>query len=182
MDRLTFHDFDEYVAAIQGVNVQMMLNRLVHPTWTFQHFETHGIQIQTGIQGSGDLTVGEAPSEGYTFYLPLNNAAGQHANGKPLNPGSILVFEPGCEFYMNSKVDHSWCTVFIPKSMLLSEPSDSDVSSCQCRVAAVSPKIARRFYVLIDRLCSAVNGHADLASSKALKVPTSELCSLSHQA
>lgn len=179
MDILTFDDFDEYAAAIQSVNVQMMLNRLVHPSWTFQHFEVEGIHFQTGCQGSGDLTIGESPSEGYIFYLPLHNSAAQHANGQMLSAGSVLVFEPGCEFYMNSEIDHSWCTVFVPNSKIINEPTHSQASSKQCRIATVSPQIAKSFYALVDRLFSAVNAFGELARSQALEAPLWEICRLS---
>lgn len=179
MPNQTFQDFDEYVDEIQDVDVEMMINGLVRSSWTIRSLETSAVQIQEGSQGSGDITAGQFSSEGYFLYLPLKNAAAQSANGVQLNNESVVIMEPGCEFYMNSKVDHGWCSIFVPTNAMPVPSKMSGVSQGKCRVVQTSAEASRQSRDLIVSLLNAAESNETLGSSRALEASFKELTNFS---
>lgn len=179
MNTVTFTDFDEYADSVQDVNVEMLLNKLVHPRWSIRHAENSGIHLQQGDQGSGDLTVGQSQQDGYALYLPLKNAEAQHAQGIALKPNSVVIIEPQCEFYLSSKIEHGWCSVFIPSEQLTGQTRSAPLPSGRSRVVSLPRQTSDSYRNLVLRILNAAEQTASLESSQALGGAMAELRNLS---
>lgn len=175
MSQLFFDDFDEYTSTVLDVNVDMLINGLVRPNWGIRHVAFSGIHLQRGEQGSGDLTHGQSRDDGYVLYTPLRNAEVQHLNGGVLNSNSVVVFEPGCEFFMSSSVDHSWCSAFVPTAEFVRLGLLNHAPRGKSYAVTVSEEIVSRFRSLVLRLLAAAE---QLEPLQDVEVPPGALTTL----
>ena len=164
MQTLVFDDFDEYAATIRDTDQQITLRNLVRRYWRIQHVDAAGIHIQKGDQGSGDISVGCSRSDGYVFVLPVRDAPLHSVNGVTLQPDSVAILEPGCDYCLSS----SAATVvlrFIPAAMLTMRPGRAAGRS---RVVQLSTGGAKQYLTLMNRILDSARHCPDIASSGAM--------------
>ncbi|PQO44519.1 helix-turn-helix transcriptional regulator [Blastopirellula marina] len=167
MESWTFDDFDEYASAVQDVNLEMMLQKLIFPRWTIRQIEIDGVRIQHGEQGSGDITKGLTRSDGFFLYAPWSNEHHQRSEGTNLAFDSMLVYGPESELHLSSQIDHAWCTIFIPTEQVL-EDGDASRFRNKRHIAQKSQQFVRRFREATRSLYEAIEAAPEMAASCTL--------------
>ena len=175
---LTFDNFDEYAATIQDVDVNITLLNVVRRHWSIQFADVAGIHVQKGSQGSGDICVGRAPADGYTFALPGMQAPLHRVNGVTLQARSAVILEPGCEFCLSTSTAHEWYAVFVPTAMLGTQtrPSTRD-----CRVVQSSTGQVGQYLAMAERILIATQACPDVVFSGAIDDAMHDLLQMSSQ-
>lgn len=179
MQRLTFHDFDEYIDALGHADLQMMMQKLQHSSWSIDQLELGGIHFQRGHEGCGIISEGATYTDGLVFFMPLSDPEAHFANGMVFEPDSFAVFKPGSEFCLSSDRANEWCSVFIPLELL---SVDSEVQLPQtCRLVSKHDRGGGKIHRLLNQLATAamlpgeLPASALLAASGELTVATSNL-------
>lgn len=144
-----FHDFDAFADSVSGADFGMLLQNPRRPVWALGRVDLGGAHVQFGREGSGNITEGRSRSDGYLLFAPCTNAAAHAANGVALDESSVAILEPGVDFCLRSKVEHDWCSVFIPTDQLTRHRgrgrSWSDFERAACRVVRTDRHLADRF-------------------------------------
>ena len=109
-----FQDFDEFVESVRGVDCNMMLHNAARHSWQIRAAELAGVLVQLGRLGSGNIVEGQSYSDGYLIYLPLSETCEYLGNGEVIPKDAFLIFEPGSEFRLSTKIEHDWCSIFVP--------------------------------------------------------------------
>ncbi len=162
MTLLTYHDFDEFSDSVRDADLQMMLQNLVRPQWSIEHLDAGDIHIQRGTEGSGDITEGRSLAEGFVVFLPVRHAPVQRANGVTLGANSVVILEPGCDFYLSASADHQWCSVFLPSEQI---PQAAELARPVCRVKQASSTAIASYLNLVQRILSAAARHPEVMDS-----------------
>lgn len=162
----TFKDFEAFATTVRDVNSNMMFRNPKDNVWSIGQLELSGsgIDLQLGRVSSGNIVEGQSRSDGYLFYLPLSNKIEYLGNGTAFGLNSIAMLEPGCDFCMATRVEHDWCTAFIPTQLV--SRSDEDEGSEplfgfeQKKLRIINPKqdLLKRFRGFMSEI--------DLASTK----------------
>lgn len=181
MEYKIFRDFDAFAATVRDIDSKMMFRNVKDGIWSVGQLELNGIDLQLGKVGSGNIVEGESRSDGYLFYLPVTNNIEYLANGRVIDVNSIALFEPGSDFYMATRVEHDWCSAFIPTTLL---PHPDELSEClfnrdkskfKFRVINPNQKLINRFRYLMLNIDFASTQCSDFKSTPAAKVVTEEL-------
>jgi AraC family ethanolamine operon transcriptional activator len=177
-----FQDFDEFVASVRGVDCTMMLHNAARHSWQIRAAELAGVLVQLGRLGSGNIVEGQSYSDGYLIYLPLSETCEYLGNGEVIPKNAFLIFEPGSEFRLSTKIEHDWCSIFMPSRTvdcppaMEGRPSGSD--RMICRVTRPSRALASRFRGSVHEILSAARNHPELESSLAANVASAHLIEL----
>jgi AraC family ethanolamine operon transcriptional activator len=179
METHLFRDFDAFVSSVHDVDCTMLMNNPTHRRWSVSHLNLPEVHVQLGSLGSGNIVEGQSWSSGYLLYLPLTDACAYSANGIVISRGSFMVLEPSCEFLLNTKSEHDWCTVFVPtpgpsRGGSLSE-SSSDSDKATCRVTHPNLRVANRFRTLAGQVMTAATLCAEFESTPAARCAAAEL-------
>ena len=113
-----FDDFDAFTESIRDIDSRMILLNAKRRLWTSFGVDLHGVDVQIGQLGSGNLGQAALRPDGYFLYLPLTPGVEYLANGVVLADNSFAVVEPGSEFCISTKEPHDWCAVFLPMDAL----------------------------------------------------------------
>ena len=174
-----FQDFDAFAATVRNIDSTMMLQNPTYYSWSFIDIDLAEIHLQVGLEGSGNITEGQSRSDGYLIFLPLNHAGLHRANGIALSSNSWAILEPGSDFCVRCPVEHDWCSVFVPTSILAREsnlilpPSGSE--KMNCRVSRPNPQLAYQLSSLVRSIVNAATNCAQFESSPAATCATAEL-------
>ncbi|HAC61985.1 MAG TPA: hypothetical protein DCF68_00250 [Cyanothece sp. UBA12306] len=179
MEYKIFDDFEAFAATVRDVDSKMMFRNPKNRIWRIGQLELSGIHLQLGQVGSGNILEGKSDDNGYLFYLPLTNKIEYLGNGIAFDVNSMAIFEPGCDFCLATKVEHDWCTAFLPTTLLpppneLSEPLLSPEKSI-FRVAHPNQRVINRFRWLMANIDVASTQCTDFQSTPAAKVAREEL-------
>jgi AraC family ethanolamine operon transcriptional activator len=113
VDTRSYIDFDEFAEDVTAFDGRILLNHPNKPKWTISHTDLCGVHIQSSLVGSGSIVEGVS-WDGYVVYLPLSGACKKILNGTEIDKHSLLLFEPGSDFFLSSAFEHSWCSIFVP--------------------------------------------------------------------
>ena len=119
MKHKIFTDFDDFSRHVRDTDSVMMLQNPIDYIWRLSQVNLDNINVQIGLEGSGNITEGQSSSDGFILFIPLNNSDTYSANGMTLDENSLAILEPGCDFCLRSCSKHDWCSVFIPTSKLI---------------------------------------------------------------
>jgi AraC family ethanolamine operon transcriptional activator len=101
----------------------MVLGRDSKP-WVMTQLVVNSLSIQWGRPGAGVVTQGATPPAGITFYLPTQSPLGFSGNGHPLDESSLMISQPGDEFYIINASSRPWFSVYIPYDTLSTAGGD----------------------------------------------------------
>jgi AraC family ethanolamine operon transcriptional activator len=113
VDTRSYTDFDEFAEEVTAFDGRILLNHPNKPKWTISHIDLCGVHIQSSLVGSGSIVEGVS-WDGYVVYLPLSGACKKILNGTEIDKHSLLLFEPGSDFFLSSASEHIWCSIFVP--------------------------------------------------------------------
>ena len=156
----------------------MMLQNPKRRLWSIDQVGLPDIHLQQGRLGSGNIVEGESWSNGYLLYLPLTDTCAYSANGTVLPKNAFMILEPGCDFCLSTKLEHDWCTIFVPTHRfahdddLGEELADSERI---CRVTQGNLQMAKKFRSLVDQVITAAANYPQFESSSAARCAESEL-------
>ena len=179
MQYQSFQDFDAFVDSVRDIDCVMLFEKPQHRFWEITHINLpRGIHFQLGRLGSGNIVEGKSFPGGYLLYLPLTDTCAYSANGIVLQKNSFAIMEPGCDFCMSTKVEHDWCTVFIPAQLLdhsgdLVEPSSGSKKRV-CRVTPANGQLAHQFLAIVRQIMNAAT-NSQFESSPAAACAETEL-------
>jgi len=177
-----FRDFDEFVASVRGVDCSMMLQNAARHSWQIQAAELAGVRVQLGRLGSGNIIEGQSYPDGYLIYLPLSETCEYMANGAAIPKNAFLIFEPGSEFSLSTKLKHDWCSSFIPADQLCCHPGLEEGRAPSdpmiCRTTRPSRTLADRFRTSVHEILSTARNHPEFESSLAANVASAQLIDL----
>ena len=161
MKQIVFNDFYEFSAAVRNVDCTMMIqhNTSEH-VWCINQVTISKIEIQLGHLCSGNIIEGQSRSDGFLYYLPLTETVDYVANGQLIGKGSVLIFAPQSEFTVSTKVNHDWCSLFIPTTLLVNSSYNSDYlaqrsSSKNIFLTRSNLKLANQLKTIIEKIMSA---------------------------
>jgi AraC family ethanolamine operon transcriptional activator len=174
-----YRDFDAFASDVRGANLTMMLQHLKHPSWSISHVDLSGVHVQLGREGSGNITEGQARSDGYIVFIPLNHAGAYAANGTALDKDSFAILEPGCDFCLRSEIEHDWSTIFVPTDKIalggdLVEPSP-DYEKVTCRVTRPKRQLADWLRASVSQVMTAAAHCSQFESTPAATRAAGEL-------
>lgn len=181
MESAHFRDFDEFVASVRGVDCTMMLQNAAQHRWDIQAAEVTGIRVQLGRLGSGNMLEGQSWPDGTLIYLPLSETCEYLAWGTVIEKNAFMILEPGCEFSLSTKIEHNWCSIFIPTRVLdlgrdlAAREAESDRT---CRLTYPNRLLAGQFSALVDHTLSMASRHPEFESSVASKAVAEQLQNL----
>jgi len=177
-----FRDFDEFMASVRGVDCTMMLQNAARHSWQIQAADLAGVRVQLGRLGSGNIIEGQSYPDGYLIYLPLSETCEYMANGAAIPKNAFLIFEPGSEFSLSTKLKHDWCSSFIPADQLCCHPGLEEGRAPSdpmiCRTTRPSRTLADRFRTSVHEILSTARNHPEFESSLAANVASAQLIDL----
>ncbi len=179
METHAFRDFDAFADSVRDVDSVMMLQNPVHRRWVISQLDLPEIHLQLGRLGSGNLVEGQSWPHGYVLYLPFTEACQATANGATLRPGSLMILEPGCEFCLNTKFEHDWCSIFVPTHKFeqwgdRAQPA-SGSRGAVCRLTQPNQALAHRFGTIVQQIMAAGADCPAFESAPAATAAATEL-------
>lgn len=174
-----FSDFDEFVGNVQGVDSLMLLQHPARHSWVLSASDLPGMRVQRGRMGSGNIVEGLSSREGYVIYLPFPRKGERTANGTPIEEDVFMVLEPGCEFCLNEKFEHDWCSIVVPTVALDAqaepgEPAFPDDKKI-CRLSRPNPRLANQLRKSVRAVIETASKHPKFESSPASTVASAGL-------
>ena len=159
MQSQAFLDFDAFVDSVRDVDCIMLLQNPQRRFWKINHINLPRVHFQLGRLGSGNIVEGQSWPNGYLLFLPLTETCTYSANGIVLDKNSFAIMEPGSDFCMSTKVEHDWCTVFVPSHLFdhggdLVEPSSSSKKRV-CRVTPANRQLTHQFLAILRQIMTA---------------------------
>ena len=152
MSCTTYTDFDAFSASIRDADVSMMMVNPAERLWRLNWVDVDGLNVQSGMEGCGNISEGQAMPGGYLFFLPLSVTCEYRANGKLINGNALAVLEPESTFCIRAERGHNWASVFVPTERLArtgagpkSESGPPHADAPQCRVIACGGELAGMF-------------------------------------
>ena len=171
MKTASFSDFDAFVDSVRDVDAVMMCQNIRHRRWSCEQAFLPNLGIQRGRLGSGNIIEGQSRKDGHLLYLPLTDDCEYRANGTTLPGNSLMILEPGCEFFLSTKDAHDWCSVFVPNGALADgQGSDSLAAKSKkaaCRVIRADPFLAGSLREAVARIMTAAGTESRLETSPA---------------
>jgi AraC-like DNA-binding protein len=182
VQREHFRDFDEFVASVQGVDSTMLLQNPARNSWEIEAASVSGIRVQSGQLGSGNIVEGQSWKDGYLIYLPLSDTCEYLVNGVPIEKSAFMILEPGSEFCLSTKLEHDWCSIFIPAHVLDLQPDfeapEGDAEKMICRTTRPKIVLARQFRASVREILTTASNHAAFESSMASTIAAASLVEL----
>ena len=177
-----FTDFDAFAGSVRGGDWTMMLHNPARRSWEINVAHIAGIQVQVGRLGSGNIVEGQSTGDGTILYLKLSDACTYSASGRPIDPGSFMILEPGCQFCLSSNSVHDWCSILIPTVALERTRASGEPSSASekttCRVTRPIHRVANRFRRTVQEIMATAAKYPQLESSPAARVASAGLLTL----
>lgn len=175
-----YQDFDEFVASVQGLDCRMTLQNAARHSWDIRAVELPGTRVQLGRLGSGNIVEGQSWTEMYVIYLPLSETCEYSANGVAIERDAFAIREPGSDTCLSTKLEHDWCSIFIPADRLHLRPGCEEVASSPmiCRTTRPHRVLADRFRASVHRILSAASYEHDFESSLAATVASAHVMEL----
>jgi AraC-like DNA-binding protein len=173
-----FDDFDAFAAAVRDVESKMLARNPKRRVWSVSSVELGRIDVQVGRLGSGNIAQGQLRADGRMLYLPLTAGIEYAANGIVLSAKSFAVLEPACEFCVSTKVEHDWCTVFIPNDLLAhAEGLEGNGTSGKpaCWVTRPNPAAAALFRRTVLQIMQTAVQCPDFETTAASRVAAAEV-------
>jgi AraC family ethanolamine operon transcriptional activator len=182
VQREHFRDFDEFVASVQGVDCTMLLQNPARHSWDLSAADISGHRVQFGRMGSGNIVEGQSWKDGYLICLPLSDMCAHAVNGVPIEKGAFMILEPGSEFCLSIKLEHDWCSIFIPARALDLQPGleapERDSEKMICRTTRPNIVLARRFRASVRDILTTASNDALFESSMASTIAAASLVEL----
>lgn len=163
----------------------MLIQNPKRPRWSVSYLDLARVHIQVGREGSGNITEGQTLPDGHLLFMPLTHAEAHSANGVALDDVSMAILGPGCDFCLASRIEHDWCSIFIPTLELDRrrgpEEASSDSEDMTCRVTRLDRQLAHRFRTSVAELMASAAEYPHFESSLASTVAATELRELSSE-
>ncbi|TPV97246.1 MAG: AraC family transcriptional regulator [Myxococcales bacterium FL481] len=174
-----YTDFDAFSSAVRDANFEMLIQNPKRQLWSVTQMDLHGIHIQMGQEGSGNITEGETLPDGHLLFMPLTHAEAHSANGVALDDVSVAILAPKTDFCLASRTEHDWFSIFVPTLHLdpFSAPGDASSKTLRprCRVTRLDRQLANRYRAsVVDLLATSAN-YPEFESSLASTVAAEEL-------
>lgn len=177
-----FRDFDEFVASVQGVDCTMTLQNAAHHRWDIEAADLPGSRVQLGRLGSGNIVEGQSFADSYLIYLPLSDTCEYVLNGMVIEKNAFAILEPGSEFCLSTKLEHDWCSIFIPRDKLDcclgSEERRTASGQMICRTTHPNPLLADQFRSSVLGILTAASSSPGFEQSLAAERASAHLMEL----
>ena len=177
-----YRDFDEFVASVQGIDCSMTLQNAARHSWDIEAAELPGTRVQLGRLGSGNIVEGQSLRDMYVIYLPLSDTCEYLASGVTIEKDAFAILEPGCDCCLSTKLEHDWCSIFIPADRLPAFSSPVEAEDAQgpmiCRTTGPNRHLANRFRASVREVLNAASREPEFGSSIAAEVASTDLMEL----
>lgn len=182
MQSESFTDFDEFVGSVQGVDSLMLLQHPARHSWVLSASDLPGTRAQLGRMGSGNIVEGISSDDGYVIYLPFPRKGERSGNGTSIEEDAFMVLEPGCEFCLNEKYEHDWCSIFVPTVVFDPHAEQGEWAFADekkiCRVSHSDPHLANRLRESVRDIIATAANYPQFESSLAATVASAGLLKL----
>jgi AraC family ethanolamine operon transcriptional activator len=174
-----YRDFDAFSSAVRDASFEMLIQNPKRPLWSISQIDLPGVHIQVGREGSGNITEGQTLPYGHLLFMPLTHAEAHSANGVALDDVSMAILGPRCDFCLASRIEHDWCSIFVPTLELdrrrNPEEASSDSEEMTCRVTRLEPQLAHQYRTSVVELVAISAEHPQFESSLASTVAAKKL-------
>ena len=174
-----YTDFDAFASSVRDANFEMLIQNPKRPRWSVSYLDLAGVHIQLGREGSGNITEGQSLPVGYLLFMPLTHPEAHSANGVALDDVSMAILGPGCDFCLASRIEHDWCSIFVPTLELDRccdpEGASSDSEEMTCRVTRLDRQLAHQYRTSVVELMAIAAEHPQFESSLASNVAAPRL-------
>jgi AraC-like DNA-binding protein len=161
----------------------MLIQNPKRPRWSVSYLDLARVHIQVGREGSGNITEGQSLPDGYLLFMPLTHPEAHSANGVALDDVSMAILGPGCDFCLASRIEHDWCSIFVPILDLDRrcdpEEASPDSEEMTCRVTRLDRQLAHHFRTSVVELMASAAEYPQFESSLASTVAAADLRELS---
>lgn len=157
------------------------MQNAAHHSWDIEAVQLPGTRVQLGRLGSGNIVEGQSWADGYVIYLPLSETCEYLANGVAIKKGGFGIMEPGSDCCLSTKLEHDWCSIFVPADMLPCDPGSEESRAASdpiFRTTRPSPHLARQFRASVHRILSAASSEPDFESSLAARLASEHFMEL----
>jgi AraC family ethanolamine operon transcriptional activator len=172
MTTRVFTDFDEFRATNAQIDGEWLLNGGSEWGWRTDSVDAGECHVLRCYSNTGLIIEGKATNDAYGFYVPFKSGVWRN-NGTGFQDDEVLIFEPGAEHAVTSKVDDGWHLLHVPKH-LVGTPSREPRGNSY----TVRDQRARAIRAQIGSVLAAVEASPAIASSAAMKRVEAELLSL----
>ena len=174
-----FTDFDAYASTVRDANFEMLIQGPKRQSWSVSQVDLPGVSIQVGREGSGNISEGQTRPDGYLLFMPLTHAEAYSANGAALDEVSLAILGPECDFCLAAKIEHDWCSIFVPTVELDGfcdpEEASSDSEEMNCRVTRLDRQLANQYRASVVELVAISAKYPQFESSLASSVAAADL-------
>jgi AraC family ethanolamine operon transcriptional activator len=169
----TFHDVEEYAAALHDVDVRVMLPRRGRPFWSIGDFALGRLGVQHGHEGSGIICEGASRGGGCLLFAPLRDPEALTWNGEPFDDRALVIVPARAAFCVSARRGHDWFSLFVPADVAATCAEHAEaVPEDACRLIHLPAEQLARLRELVRRL--AVVAHRDPGLSAAGATPALE--------
>lgn len=151
-------------------------------SWDIQAVQLPETRVQLGRLGSGNIVEGQSWVDTYVIYLPLSDTCEYLANGVAIEKDAFAILEPGSDCCLSTKLEHDWCSIFIPADKVHCHPGSEERRAASdamiCRTTHPSRPLADRFRASVHQIVSAASSEPAFESSLAANVASAHLLEL----
>ena len=114
MPTRTFSTFEAFFAANLHSDLRGMVLGRKREDWVMTQLSINNLSVQWGRPGASLVTQGDTKPGGLTFFLPTQSPLGLSGNGHRLDESSLVINQPGDEFFIINDSLRPWFSVYIP--------------------------------------------------------------------
>jgi AraC family ethanolamine operon transcriptional activator len=160
----------------------MTLQNAARHVWDIEAADLPGTRVQLGRLGSGNIVEGQSLADTYLIYLPLSDTCEYVLNGMVIEKNAFAILEPGSEFCLSTKLEHDWCSIFIPADeldcSLGSDERRTASGQMVCRTTRPNPLLADRFRASVLEILTAASSRPGFEHSLAAELASAHLMEL----
>ena len=171
MKHKQFTNFDAFANAVRDVDSNMMLQNPEYYSWSIAQVNLSGINVQVGMEGSGNITEGTSRSDGYiTSFRSITITLALTLRTEKLWPKIQRRFWNRDVTFVSAGLKHDWCSIFIPDHKLVVggtfvEPSSDEKTTC--RVTSLNSQLAKQFRNIVQLIMTTAANCQEFESSPA---------------
>ena len=180
----TFHDIEQYAAALHDVDVRVMLPQRGRAFWSIGDLALGRLGVQHGHEGSGIICEGASRGGGCLLAGPLRDPEALTWNGEPFDEGALVIVPARAEFCVSATRGHDWFSLFVPTDLVATCAvfAETDPPEDDCRLIHLPAEQLARMRELIRRLAALAHLNPGLVTAEATAALEADFLAVVRQA
>jgi AraC family ethanolamine operon transcriptional activator len=165
----TFHDIEEYAAALHDVDVRAMLPQRGRAFWSVGDFALGRLGVQHGREGSGIICEGASRGGGCLLGGLLGDPETLTCNGEPFDDRTLVIVPARAEFCVSATRGHDWFSLFVPTEVVATcaAYAEADAPEGTCQVIHLPAEQLTQLRDLVRRFAALAHHNPDLLTALA---------------